>query len=273
MTQYKMIVLDLDDTLLQSDQTISLRTINALMTAQAQGVKVVLASGRPTFGMRGIARELQLEKFGSYILSFNGSKIIDCQTNEELYSMTLSPETAHELHDLSVREDVSILTYVGDTIITNTANAFATIESELTGLPVEVVSDFKEAVREPVVKALMLKEPARLVEVEQKLQAELADSLSVMRSKPFFLEFTALGVTKGASLDFLIKKLGITQEEVIAIGDSYNDLTMIEFAGLGVAMGNAPEDIKEKANYVTDTNDKDGVAKIVEEFVLTTVSV
>ena len=85
-----------------------------------------------------------------------------------------------------------------------------------------------------------------------------------MRSKPFFLEFTEAGVTKGTSLNQLIQKLGIKREEVIAMGDSYNDQAMIEFAGLGVAMGNAPDDIKEIANYVTDTNMNDGVAKVVE---------
>ena len=89
-----------------------------------------------------------------------------------------------------------------------------------------------------------------------------------MRSKPFFLEFTEAGVTKGTSLNQLIQKLGIKREEVIAMGDSYNDQAMIEFAGLGVAMGNAPDDIKEIANYVTDTNMNDGVAKVVEKFVL-----
>ena len=114
----------------------------------------------------------------------------------------------------------------------------------------------------------MVKEEDHLKVVEAKLQAELAEHLSVMRSKPFFLEFTELGVTKGTSLAFLIEKLGITREEVIAIGDSYNDVAMIEFAGLGVAMGNAPDDVKELANFVTDTNNNDGVAKVINTFIL-----
>jgi Cof subfamily protein (haloacid dehalogenase superfamily) len=272
MMNYKMIVLDLDDTLLRDDQTISKRTKDALLLAQEAGVKVVLASGRPTFGMRWVAKELKLEQYGSYILSFNGSKIIDCKTNEEKYSRTLSAETVHRLYDLSRREEVGILTYADDAIVVEEPSEFASIESELTGLPVKVVPNFKEAIQEPVVKALMLKEAGRLVDVEKKLQAELEGELSVMRSKPFFLEFTQLGVTKGASLDYLIKPMGIKAEEVIAIGDSYNDLTMIEFAGLGVAMGNAPEDIREKADFVTASNMADGVAEVVEEFVLNRLS-
>jgi Cof subfamily protein (haloacid dehalogenase superfamily) len=272
MMNYKMIVLDLDDTLLRDDQTISKRTKDALLLAQEAGVKVVLASGRPTFGMRWVAKELKLDQYGSYILSFNGSKIIDCKTNEEKYSRALSAEMAHRLYDVSRRENVGILTYAEDAIIVEETNKFASIESELTGLPVKVVPDFKEAISGPVVKALMLKEADHLVTVEKKLQTEFDGELSVMRSKPFFLEFTQLGVTKGASLDYLIKPLGINPEEVIAIGDSYNDLTMIEFAGLGVAMGNAPEDIKEKADYVAPSNMEDGVAEVVEKFVLNKLS-
>ena len=119
----------------------------------------------------------------------------------------------------------------------------------------------------------MLQEPAILEKVEEKLKQEFAGSLSIMRSKPFFLEFMEEGISKGASLNSLIQQLGISREEVIAIGDSNNDLSMIEFAGLGVAMGNASEFIKAQADFVTDTNMNDGVAKVVEEFVLKTVPV
>ncbi len=265
-----MIVLDLDDTLLRDDHTISPRTKEALMKAQEAGVKVVLASGRPTYAMRPIAKELHLEEFGSFLLSFNGAKITNCKTNEELFSSTLTPETVHHLYDISKRENVWILTYVGDSIVTDEICKHTETEHIITGLPISEVTSFKEAVTEPVVKILMLEDPERLAVVEKKLQEELRGELSVMRSKPFFLEFTENGVTKGTSLAQLINKLGIKQEEVIAMGDSYNDLAMIEFAGLGVAMGNAPDDIKAKANYVTDTNMNDGVAKVVESFVLKT---
>ncbi|MFQ6337000.1 Cof-type HAD-IIB family hydrolase [Bacillus sp. AF62] len=267
---YKMIVLDLDDTLLRDDHTISPRTKEALMTAQEQGVKVVLASGRPTFAMRTIAKELHLEEYGSFILSFNGAKIINCKTDEELFSSTLSPEIVHSLYDISEEENVWIHTYIGDDIITEKNNSYTEIEGQITGMPIVEVNNLKEAVQQPVVKVLMVENPEHLQIVESKLQQQLEGQLSVMRSKPFFLEFTEAGVTKGTSLNKLIQKLGIKREEVIAMGDSYNDQAMIEFAGLGVAMGNAPDDIKEIANYVTDTNMNDGVAKVVEKFVLKT---
>lgn len=265
---YKMIVLDLDDTLLLDDHTISPRTRKALMDAQEAGVKVVLASGRPTFAMRHIAKELELEKHGSFILSFNGAQITNCTTNERIFSSSLSPETAHELYAISKQEGVWIHTYVGDDIVTETDNAYTRIEGEITGMQVVEVDRFVEAVNQPVVKVLMVETPEKMALLEKKLQQQLAGQLSVVRSKPFFLEFTEAGVNKGTSLHHLIQQLGVKQEEVIAVGDSYNDLAMIQFAGLGVAMGNAPDDIKEMADYVTETNSNDGVAKVVENFIL-----
>lgn len=265
---YKMIVLDMDDTLLRDDYTMSERTIKALMSAQEAGVKVVLASGRPTFAMLDIAAQLKLDEYGSYILSFNGAKIINAKTKEEVFSSTLSPETVHRLYDISKRENVGIHTYIGDSIVTETANPFSDIEAEITGLPLHVVDSFKETITQPVVKVLMLEREEVLVHTEKKLQKELSGELSVMRSKPYFLEFTESGVTKGSSIEQLIKQFDIKQEEVIAVGDSYNDLSMIQFAGLGIAMGNAPDDMREAADYVADTNMNDGVAKVVEEFLL-----
>lgn len=265
---YKMIVLDLDDTLLTDEHIISERTKQALMDAQKMGVKVVLASGRPTYAMWPIAKELSLAEYGSFILSFNGGKITNCKTNEEIFSSTLSVKEVGKLYDLSKREGVYIHTYVGDEIITDQENPYTAIESEITGLPVKVVDNFAEAVNVPVVKVLMVDDPGKLVPAENVLKAELDEKFSIMRSKPFFLEFTEKGITKGESLNHLIKTLGIQREEVIAMGDSYNDLTMIEFAGLGIAMGNANDDIKAIADYVTDTNNNDGIAKAVEKFVL-----
>lgn len=265
---YKMIVLDLDDTLLRDDLTISPRTRQSLMEAQEAGVKVVLASGRPTSAMLAIAEELRLKDYGSFILSFNGAKITNCQTGEDWFSSTLPIETVHHLYEISRRENVWIHTYVGDTIVTEEGNPYTDIEGDLTKLEVKVVDSFTNAVTEPVVKVLMLQEPSILVKLEEKLQQEFAGSLSIMRSKPFFLEFMEAGITKGTSLNHLIQQLGISGDEVIAIGDSHNDLSMIEFAGLGVAMGNALEEIKAKADFITDTNMNDGVAKVVEEFIL-----
>ncbi len=265
---YKMIVLDLDDTLLREDGTISPRTKQALINAQEAGIKVVLASGRPTYAMWDLAEELNLATYESFILSFNGGIITNCKTKEVVFSCVLAPEIAHHLYDVSKREGVNILTYLGDNILTDEISEYIEVEANITKMPLLMTDDFKQAVSNPVVKVMMLEEPEKLALVEKKLQQEFAGALSVTRSKPFFLEFTENGVDKGNSLERLIDQLGITREEVIAIGDGNNDLTMLEFAGFGVAMGNAATNVKEIADYLTDTNMNDGVAKVVEEFVL-----
>ncbi|MBU9713116.1 Cof-type HAD-IIB family hydrolase [Evansella tamaricis] len=267
---YKMIVLDMDDTLLLSNNTIGSHTKNALLKAQEKGVKVVLASGRPPAGMKKYAQELQLKKNGSFILAFNGAEIFDCQSDEELFSSRLSLDNIQELYRISQRENVYLHTFVGETIITEKNNPYTEVEGKLNKLPIKEVPNFLEFVKDPVVKLLMCAEPEKLIQVEKKLKLELQGRFNIMRSKPFFLEFLELGVSKGTSILQLIKQLGIKIDEVIAVGDSYNDLEMIELAGFGVAMGNAPDDIKEKADFVTDTNDNEGVASIVETFILNT---
>lgn len=187
-----MIVLDLDDTLLRDDHTISPRTLKALINAQEAGVKVVLASGRPTFAMTHIAKELELEKYGSYILSFNGATIINCATNEPIFSSTLTPETVHELYHISKQEKAWIHTYTGDEIVTEAHNEYTDIESVITGMKIVKVDSFVDAIQQPVVKVLMMEDPEKLVMVEKKLQEQLKGKMSVMRSKPFFLEFWKL---------------------------------------------------------------------------------
>ncbi|MFA9556949.1 Cof-type HAD-IIB family hydrolase [Evansella sp. AB-rgal1] len=265
---YKMIVLDLDDTLLKNDHTISPKTKQALMEAQQKGVKVVLASGRATYAMEKYRKELQLLENESYILSYNGAKIINCKTNEELFSSGLVPDIVRNLYDVSCRENVYIHTYVGDSIVTAKPNQYNEKESRITGLPLIHEENFVQAIQEPVVKVVMMEDPEKLVLVEQTLKEELSEHLSITRTKPYFLEFIEYGVTKGSSISKLIDLLGIKREEVIAIGDSYNDLEMIEFAGLGVAMGNAPDEIKQKADFVTESNENEGVAYVIDRFIL-----
>lgn len=265
--KYKLIVMDMDDTLLRDDHTISDENKKAIKKAQENGVKVILASGRPTFAIRDYAKQLELDKYGSYILSYNGAVITDCSTDQNIFERSLTKETAHKLYDLSREHNVHIHTYVNDDIVTEEANEYTEIERVITGMKVKTIDDFKQVVSGNVIKVLMLEEPEYLKKVEEKLKPKVADQLNMTISKPFFLEFMDKEVDKSTSLARLIDKINIKKEEVIAIGDSYNDLGMIKFAGLGVCVENAPEDIKTYADYVTASNMDHGVAKTIEKFV------
>ena len=264
---YKMVVMDMDDTLLRDDHTISEGTKSAIEKAQKMGVKVVLASGRPTYAMKKYALELGLEKYKSYLISFNGANIVECATENILFNQTLSKENAHKLYDISKKNNLFIHTYLGDDIVTEENNEYTEIEKEITGMEIHIVDDFKAVVNRDVTKVLMLEEPEKLKKAADILSTELSDILSVTISKPFFLEFMDRGIDKAATLERLINMLGIKREEVIAVGDSYNDLSMIKFAGLGVSMSNGKPEVKEAADYITGSHMEDGIVHIFEKFI------
>lgn len=264
---YKMIVLDLDDTLLRDDLTISERTRESLLLAQQEGIRVVLASGRPTGAIWRYAEELELGRYGGYIVSFNGAVVTECATEEVIFQKALPKEIIHELFDHSVEHGSHILSYVDDKIVTAQANEWADIEKELTGMEIFEAPDFKGAIREDAIKVILLQEPSHLKTVCEKLRPIVSDRMNMVISKPFFLEFTNKGIDKRHSLSILCQKLEILPKEVIAIGDSYNDVGMIQFAGLGICMANGPADVRSIADHVTDSNMEDGVAKALDRFV------
>lgn len=264
---YKMLVLDLDDTLLTDDHQISERNRDMLMQAQERGVKVVLASGRPTPAMIQYAHELELERFGSYIISFNGAVITDMSSKLPIFERSLTKEEVHSLHDFSLKHQVHIITYSKNGIVTETESEYIDIEKKLTGLPLHMVPSFKDEVQSAAVKCILLDDPDRLKKVERILKEERQD-LSVATSKPFFLEVMPQGIDKAASIDVLAQKLGIDQSQIIAVGNAGNDLSMIEYAGLGVWVDNVTPELRDRADYIVSSNMNDGVAEVVEKFLL-----
>ena len=263
---YKAIVLDLDGTLMSSKNHILPETKEALIKAQERGVKVVLASGRPTYGMVKAAKELRLDEFGGFTLSYNGGRIICQESGDRIYDSSLTPEIAHELYDLSRELNVNIMAYEEDAIVTMDDDPWIQKEAFINDMPIKRVEDFKKAVTFNSVKCLCTGSPDFLADVEKKFQERVGDRFSVMRSMPFFLEIMPQNINKAYSLQKLCDHLGIDKSEMIACGDGYNDLTMIEFAGLGVAMGNAIAEVKERANYITASNDKNGILEVIEKF-------
>lgn len=265
--QYKMLVLDMDDTLLTDDHKISALNKKVLLEAQAKGVYVVLASGRPTSAMTAYAKDLQLDLNDSYIISFNGAVISTVKDDLVLFEQCLTPEQIHDLYDYSVKMKTHIITYLDGEIISETDSEYIEIEKEITGLPHNKVSDFKAAVQKPAVKCILLAEPSYLKEVEKDLKAAMPH-LSIAMSKPFFLEAAQNGIDKAASIKLLAEKLNIHQSEIIAVGNAGNDLTMIEYAGLGVWVDNVTPELRDRANVIVASNNNDGVAEVVQRYIL-----
>ena len=265
--KYKMLVLDLDDTLLRDDYSISSRTKELLTEAQNRGVKVVLASGRPTLAMMHYAEELQLGKFDSYMISFNGAVATSLKNNKILFESSLTQSEVHSLYDFSIENKVHILTYSDKGIISETDSEYIDVEIKLTGIPHHKVPCFKTEINSSAVKCILLEHPDYLKQVEKKLKAERPD-LSVSRSKPFFLEVMPYGIDKASCIDFLAKRVGIEQSEIIAVGNAGNDLTMIKYAGLGVWVDNVTPELRHHADCIVATNNNDGVAEVIERFIL-----
>lgn len=265
--QYKMIVLDMDDTLLTSDNTILTSTQDVLIKAQEHGVKVVLASGRPTGGMLDAAKQLKLAEYGSYILSYNGAEVTDMSKGELIAATHVSKQSFDEVYDYLRARDVFVLTYIDNTIVYEGTHEYMNVEHELTGLPMNPVEDLKAFVSGDVPKLMGVDDIDKISAMNEAIGGKFNEDIHATTSKPFFLEFMNKEVSKGKVLKQLVDQLGIKQAEVMAFGDSNNDKDMLEYAGLGVAMGNANDNIKAIADVITDDHNHDGIANIVNQYI------
>jgi Cof subfamily protein (haloacid dehalogenase superfamily) len=262
--KYKMLVIDMDDTLLTDDHKISEENKEMLLKAQEKGVYVILASGRPTPAMTAYAKELQMD---SYMISYNGAVVTDLKEDKILFEQTLTQEQIHELYEYSLKSKTHIITYLDGKVVSETSSEYIDIELSITGLVHNKVLDFKAAVQSSAVKCILLEEPSYLKEVEKDLKKAMPH-LSVSMSKPFFLEVAQNGIDKGASIKLLAEKLNILQSEIIAVGNAGNDLTMIEYAGLGVWVDNVDPELRHKADVIVASNNNHGVAEVVRRFIL-----
>lgn len=261
-----VLVLDLDGTLTNSDKEITPYTKSVLFDFMEKGGIIVLASGRPTYGIMPVANALELEKRGGYILSYNGGCITECKTGEVIYMQPLDRADVKILARQAKTYKVNIIAYEDDHIITeNAGDIYAQKESMITKMAIQQVGSFENYVEFPAVKCLMTAEADYLAGVEESMKAFWGDKLSICRSEPFFLEVTAKGIDKAKSLGRLLDVLGMDRTCMIACGDGFNDKSMIEYAGIGVAMDNAQDAVKASADYITASNDEDGVAQVVEK--------
>ena len=263
---YKMLVLDVDDTLLNSNKELSAEDKKTLIDLQKNGTRVVLASGRPTGGMLKLAKELKMDEYDSHIISFNGGEIISAKTGEVIYAKPLTKEEAHALYHYSKECDCAIITYQGDDIVGEDRTEYVVEEEVITGMNFKKVDSFVEEVSYDPIKCIVLQEPTYLRKVEAKMKEKFPNN-AITISKPFFLEITAHNVDKGHTLTLLAEKCGITVDEVVAVGNAENDLSMIETAGMGAWVQNTDKELWERGDYVSPNScDESGVSEVVRKF-------
>lgn len=271
--KYKLLVLDVDGTLLNDEREISKRTLAALLKVQQMGVRIVLASGRPTYGLMPLAKTLELGNYGGVVLSYNGCQIIKAQNGEILFERRINPEMLPYLEKKARKNGFAIFTYHDDTLITDSPdNEYIKNEALLNNLKIIREDEFSTAIDFAPCKCMLVSDKEKaLIGLEQHWEKRLAGTLDAFRSEPYFLEVVPCGVNKANTLGALLEHLGVTREEVIAVGDGVCDVTMLQLAGMGVAMGHSQDSVKICADYVTASNEEDGVALAVEKLILAEV--
>jgi Cof subfamily protein (haloacid dehalogenase superfamily) len=269
MNPIRLLALDLDDTLLRSDLTISYRTRNAIKRAEAAGVTVVLASGRVPAAMEQFARLLGMHKRPGYLVCNNGTIIQESHTGNTVYEIRIDAATALSAYDLANAEGFPVQIYEDDILYVSRANEFTEYDQKITGLRQVVVENFRAMVGGGCYKLLIPGDPMLLNPLETIIRTYLGSDITLFTSKPYFLEILPAQTDKGTALARTAEILGVKQDEVLAIGDSMNDEAMIRWAGMGVAMANSDERIKNIAALVTEkSNDDDGVAEVIEKYIL-----
>ena len=271
--KYKLLVLDVDGTLLNNEKEISKRTLSTLLKAQHTGIRIVLASGRPTSGLLPLAKALEMGNFGGFIVSYNGAQIINAENGEVMFDKRINPELIPYLEKKARKNNFSIFTYHDEYLLTDNAdNVHIRREAWLNNLRIMEEEEFSIAIDFAPCKCVLVSDDEEALRgLEAHWKRRLDGVLDVFPSEPYFLEVVPCGVDKANTLGVLMEQLGVKREEVIAIGDGVADVTMLQLAGKSVAMGHAQDSVRICADYVTASNEEDGVAQAVEKLVLAEV--
>lgn len=265
----KLIAVDVDGTLVNSEGKITPRTRHALIRATKAGHEVMIVSGRPTYGLRHEAKELGFDKFGGILSAYNGGVLYDFKKKEILANHPMDYELAQEILEFSKNLDLELILTNGEYIYTDKASGlYLQRESRILDMEVKEIKDIRENLNFLPNKILFAQDSQKIAPESEKLLEKFGDRLVQVKSTRFFHEMMPSGLSKGNSILEACKIFGIDEKDVIAFGDEMNDVTMLEVAGTAVAMGNAVDAIKDMADYVTKTNNEDGIAYYLENFLL-----
>lgn len=266
MSEIGLIALDLDGTLLDEEMHISPRVRRALQSAQAQGVRVTLATGRSTITARPFAEAIGVQ---TPIIGYQGGQIADPLTGDMLLERTMGKDVAHAAVERAEAEDLDLSLYSHDTVYFRQLRYPQVFYDRWFGLPIRHTPNLHGVVQAmPPMKFIITAEPPEADLIEARWKEVFDGQLHIVRSHRLFVEGNPPGVSKGMALAWLARRLGIPQASVMAIGDNDNDITMVEWAGVGVAMGNGSPALKAVADWVAPPIGEDGVAAALERFVL-----
>ncbi len=261
-----MVVSDIDDTLLTDEGVVSGDTVEAIHKALEKGVKVVLATGRMHLSAKQVAEKIGLDL---PVISYQGASVKEVKSGEVLYEQGVPTEVAQKFIRFCHERGFHLQVYSNDKLYVKEENDKVKAYCELNDIPFYVEPKFNERfLTEPITKMLIIDDPEVINELENELKAEGNTGYYMTKSKPNFLEFMHQDVNKGAAVHQLCKHYGIDPEEVIGIGDSWNDIPLLQAVGLPVAVGNATQALKDVAKYITVSNNEGGVKEVINKFIL-----
>ena len=265
--RYRMLVLDIDGTSTNSQKEVLEETRQAVIRIQEKGVGVILASGRPPQGVYPVAEALEFGRFGGCILAFNGAKGIGYKTRRCLFEKALPAHIPGQLQREARKHGLGMFAYLPDSLAAGTEpDSYMELESRISGLPVEAWPDLSAGL--PSVHECVLTGPGEELEIlEPTIARRYLHEVQIFHSEPYFLEVTPKNVDKAYGLNHLLRRLNVGWEEVVCCGDSFNDISMLRLAGVGVAMKNGCEELKLVADYVTEQdNNHNGIVEVIRRF-------
>jgi hypothetical protein len=266
MPFYQLVAMDLDGTLLSRDTIITSRTQKALQDCADAGIKVIFASGRM---LSSIMRVAGNASYLAGVIAYNGALIAEWPSGRIVRERPIPNATARRLVVDLKKSGVHINIYINDTLYLEEFNEAARNYCRNTVVEPSFAK-FDELLHrgEPNPTKILIIGLPEVLDVMTEEYRDRYPELHVTKSRPYFLEFTASGVNKGVALEELARKLGVPRERTVAIGDAPNDLDMIKYAGLGVAVGNSFDQVKVEADLVAPSNDEEGVAWVIERYIL-----
>jgi len=264
----KLIAIDVDGTLLNSKHELTQENKNHIQWAEKEGITIALASGRPLIGLFDAFKQLELNPNKHYLIGFNGAVVAKASDYSVLFERTIELELAKTiLKHVSQFPLTPILSRKTELIVQDANGYNVQGEAKMNGMSLKIVDSLVDYIDYQPNKILISGEPTLINQYREAIQAPFIGLVDFVKSAPFYLEIIVKDTNKGSSLDYLAQSLGLTSSEVMAIGDNYNDLSMIEYAGCGVAMGQADDFIKSKAQFISLNNDENGVAYAIQNVI------
>jgi len=261
----RLIAVDMDGTMLNDDSEITNRTKAAVQKAASSDVLFVVATGR---AMRGVEDINRLFEKDLPFITLNGAFVVMGKTRKVLMNKRLDMTLAKEVYDLGHHRDIPMVIWTGERFWASRECEAISNYGKIYDMDYETINNLDDLGRTDISKLLWFGTPESITRYSQEMNIHFAGRLNCHASRPKFLEFVGSDTDKGSALAEIGKIYGIESSEMIAVGDSYNDISMLKYAGLGIAMENAADEVKAVCGQTTQSNNNDGVAAVIEEYVL-----